>query len=187
MSQGRVRRTDKEMSRGDAEALLLRARLAYFATVGAEGDPYVVPNLFVYAERRIYLHTAHTPGHFRRNFDHVPRISFTVAETGEVFPYGAFACDTSISYASVIGIGRASLEEDAAAKARFFDRFLAKYAGTSWGRPEGFYPRLDQVTVYRIDPDWITGKCGPLPPLAAQWPQRNDTRSPGAIPPGGGG
>ena len=39
------------------------------------------------------------------------------------------------------------------------------------------------VTVYRIDPIRITGKKGPLPPLAEQWPARNRTKSPGVVPP----
>ena len=40
-------------------------------------------------------------------------------EYGAVYPYGEFQCDTSLSYASVVGWGIARVEEDAAAKARF--------------------------------------------------------------------
>ena len=69
------------------------------------------------------------------------------------------------------------------AKARFFDRFLAKYADATWDRPKGFYPRLDQVTVYRVTIERITGKIGPLPGVAQQWPAVNMTKSPGAVPP----
>src|SRR5574341_420349 len=52
MSRGVVRRQDLAMSAEDVEDLLRRAAVAHFATVGADGEPYVVPNLFVYAEHR---------------------------------------------------------------------------------------------------------------------------------------
>ncbi len=182
MSRGVVRRRDKEMSRGEAEELLQCARVAHFATVGADGEPYVVPNLFVYAEGKIYLHTSRT-GHFRDNVEQRPRACFEIAEMGEIFPYGEFECDTTASYASVIGFGPIRIEKDAAEKARFFDRFLAKYANPAWDRPKGFYPRLDEVTVYCIEPDEITGKRGALLPVGEQWPARNRTKSPGAVPP----
>jgi uncharacterized protein len=182
MSLGVVRRSDKEMSDADAEALLLRAPVAHFATVSADGDPYVVPNLFVYVERRLYLHTA-AAGHFRANIERHPRVSFEVAEMGEVFPYGAFLCDTSTSYASVVGVGAIRILPEPVDKARFFDRFLAKYADPAWGQAARFYPRLDQVTVFCIEPERLTGKRTPLPPLAERWPAANHTRSPGAVPP----
>lgn len=183
MSQGAVRRKDKEMAREEAEGLLDRARLAHFATVGADGQPYVIPNLFVHADGKIYLHTS-AGGHFNRNIEREPRISFEVAEMGTIYPYGEFECDTTVSYASVVGFGTVRVEADPSAKARFFDRFMAKYGDASWVRPKGFYPRLDQVTVYCIEPDRITGKKGPLPAVAAQWPAQNLTKSPGAKPPG---
>jgi uncharacterized protein len=182
MSQGVVRRKDKEMARDEVDALLARAFLAHFATVSASGDPYVVPNLFVYDAGRLQLHTA-ASGHFRTNVEHRPRISFELAEPGEVFPYGEFECDTSASFESVIGFGAIRIETDDAEKARFFDRFLAKYARPDWDRPKSFYPRLGEVTVYTIAIEQVTGKRSPLFPPAEQWPARNATRSPGAVPP----
>jgi uncharacterized protein len=182
MSDGGVRRQDKAMSRSDIEALLQSARVAHFATVGADGEPYVVPNLFVYAEGSIHLHTA-LAGHFRRNVEHRPRLSVAVTEPGEVYPYGAFACDITTSYASVIGLGAVAIETDAAAKSHFFDRFLAKYADARWNQPKSFYPRLDQVTVYRVELERVTGKRNQLLPMAERWPARNRTKSPGIVPP----
>jgi nitroimidazol reductase NimA-like FMN-containing flavoprotein (pyridoxamine 5'-phosphate oxidase superfamily) len=182
MSEGAIRRQDRVMSRANIEALLERARLAHFATVGADGEPYVVPNLFVYAEGCVFLHTA-LAGHFRRNIEHRPRLSMALTEPGEVYPYGEFACDTSTSYASVVAVGAVAIESDAAATSRFFDRFLGKYADARWDRPTSFYPRLDQVTVYRVALERVTGKRSELPAKAEQWPAQNRTKSPGAIPP----
>jgi nitroimidazol reductase NimA-like FMN-containing flavoprotein (pyridoxamine 5'-phosphate oxidase superfamily) len=184
MSRGVVRRQDKAMGEAEIEDLLARARLAHFATVGPNGDPYVVPNLFVWAERKVFLHTTRAAGHFRANVELCARVSFDIAEIGEIFPYGEFECDTSASYASLVGFGSIAIVAANEEKARFFDRFLAKYADPGWARPKGFYPRLDEVCVYAITPERITGKKGPLPAKAEQWPARNLTKSPGAVPRG---
>jgi hypothetical protein len=182
MSEGAIRRKDKEMPEAGARALLAQARLAHFATVGANGEPYILPNLFVYADGAIYLHTA-AGGHFRRNVEHAPCICVELAEMGTVYPYGEFECDTTVSYASVVVFGSVRIVPEPEAKALFFDRFLAKYGDAKWERPKGFYPRLDQVTVYRIEIERITGKGGPLPGTQEQWPAQNLTKSPGATPP----
>jgi hypothetical protein len=182
MSEGTVRRKDKEMPEAAARELLSRAKLAHFGTISASGDPYVVPNLFVYAEGAIWLHTSGA-GHFCTNVEHSPAISVEIAEMGEIFPYGEFECDTSASYASVVVFGKVMIVRESEAKALFFDRFLAKYADAAWVRPKGFYPRLDQVTVYHVAIERITGKRGPLPGAAQQWPAVNMTKSPGAVPP----
>jgi len=183
MSQSVIRRKDKEMSRDEVEFVLARSTLGHFATISLDGTPYVVPNLFVYAEGKIFTHTARAQGHFRRNIEHQPKICFETAEMGQVFPYGEFECDTTVSYASVIGFGTIRLQEGDAEKALFFDRFLAKYADPAWERPKGFYPRLGEVVVYCLELDQLTGKKGPLPAVSQQWPAQNLTKSPGAVPP----
>jgi nitroimidazol reductase NimA-like FMN-containing flavoprotein (pyridoxamine 5'-phosphate oxidase superfamily) len=183
MSQSVVRRKDKEMGRTDVDRFLGETALAHFATISADGEPYVVPNLFVYADGLIHLHTS-LGGHFRDNVTAWPRISFEVAEMGTVFPYGEFECDTSVSYISVVGFGTVRIDNEAAGKARFFDRFMAKYADPKLQRPKSFYPRLDMVTVYAIEIERMTGKRGPLLAVGDQWPSRNMTKSPGAVAPG---
>ncbi len=182
MSLGPVRRGDLVMSRAETEAALQNARVAHFATVGSDGDPYVIPNLFVYVGGRVYLHTAGS-GHFRRNVAAHPRVCFEISEFGQTYPYGEFECDSSASYLSVVGFGAIAIATEEAEKARFFDRFISKYGDPTWGRPRGFYPRLGEVTVYSIEPDQITGKRIRLPAVGEQWPARNRTRSPGAVPP----
>src|SRR6267378_729183 len=67
-------------------------------------------------------------------------------------------------------------------RAAFFDALLAKYGTGTPGRPKGVYPRLDEVTVYAIAVERITGKHCPLPPLAEQWPAKDRTKSPNARP-----
>jgi len=177
-----ITRSDLALGRDEAEAALQRFVVGHFATVDAAGDPYLVPNLYVYEAGLIRLHTA-ASGHFRHNMEARPRACFEAAEMGEVYPYGEFACDSSASYISVVARGSVRIETDRAAKSRFFDCFLAKSADPAWEQPGSFYPRIDRVTVYCLTLEQISGKRILLPLLAAQWPAVNRTKSPGAVPP----
>jgi uncharacterized protein len=182
VSQGTLRRQDKVMSRSATDRFLEQAAFAHFATVSANGDPYVMPNLFVYADGKIFSHTS-VAGHFRSNIVARPRACFEAAEIGTVFPYGEFECDSSVSYLSVIGFGPVSIEQDRTARILFFDRLMAKYSDPKLERPKGFYPRLDHITLYALTIEHVTGKHQPLPMVSEQWPTLNRTKSPGAVPP----
>jgi uncharacterized protein len=162
------------MTEDEVDRFLARTFCGRTATVGADGYPYVVPNLFVWRERRVYLHTAVYEGHFISNVRHCDRVSFEVDEPGEIYPYGHVECDTSVSYRSVVLFGRIAIVDDEAEKTRFYEAFLAKYAPPeSWGREKGSFPRLAATVVYVIVPELVTGKEGKLPPLADQWPNSN--------------
>jgi len=52
----------------------------------------------------------------------------------------------------------------------------------SWERPREFFPRLDQVTVYAITIDQMTGKETPLPPPQDRWPVADHTKTEDAVP-----
>jgi nitroimidazol reductase NimA-like FMN-containing flavoprotein (pyridoxamine 5'-phosphate oxidase superfamily) len=177
-----LRRQDKMLDRPAADRFLERTAVAHFATVSGNGDPYVVPNLFVYADGKIFCHTAPS-GHFRSNIEARPRVCFEASEIGTVFPYGEFECDSTVSYVSVVGFGQVRIEEDRAAKIQFFDRLMAKYSDPALDRPKGFYPRLDHITMYALTIEQITGKHLPLPMVSEQWPAVNRTKTPGAVPP----
>lgn len=182
MGKAIVRRQDKVMGRADIDHFLERTAVAHFASVSANGDPYVVPNLFIYADGKIFLHTS-LAGHFRSNIEARPRVCFEASEMGSVFPYGAFECDTSVSYLSVVGFCAVHIEDDQAEKIKFFDRLMSKYSDPKLDRPKGFYPRLDHITLYALAIEEITGKHQALPMVSEQWPAKNRTMSPGAFPP----
>jgi nitroimidazol reductase NimA-like FMN-containing flavoprotein (pyridoxamine 5'-phosphate oxidase superfamily) len=103
-----------------------------------------------------------------------------VDEGGEVFAYGRFECDSTVAYRSVIVFGRIRVIEDLPTKRRFCDGLMAKYAKKDWERPKGFYPRIDQITVYAIAIERMSGKETPLPGVAERWPAADHTKSPNA-------
>ncbi len=183
--RGQLRRTDKKMTVEEVDDFLTRAFCGRTATVGADGYPYVVPNLFTWLGGAIHLHTAMHEGHFIANVRHSDHVSFEVDEPGQIFPYGHVECDTSVSYRSVIIFGRIAILDDAAQKTRFYESFMAKYAPPgSWGREPGSFPRMGSTIVYAIAPEMVTGKQGILPAVSDQWPSRNLTGSPGWKPKG---
>lgn len=178
--RGVVRQPKEAMSQADVDALLAGAFCGRTATVGADGYPYISPNLFVWENGQVYLHTPRHQGHFRANIHHADRVSFEVDEAGEIFPYGHVECDTSVSYRSVIIFGRIRRVEDDAEKRAFFAAFMTKYASQdSWGREIGSFPRLAGPIVYAITPEMMTGKVSALPAISDRWPRQNNTLSPG--------
>ncbi len=148
-----VRRADKLMAEERARETLERGFYGRLATVGEDGWPYCEP-----------------------------RVCFEVDEAGEVFAYGRFECDSTVEYRSVIVFGRIRVVDDLATRWRFFDALMAKYAKKDWERPKGFYPRIDQITLYAITVERMSGKETPLPEAAQRWPAVDHTKSPNARP-----
>jgi uncharacterized protein len=180
----RMRRVDKLMTDDRARETLAGGFCGRLATVGADGWPYVVPLLYVWLDGEIWVHNARGPGHLRRNVDHEPRVCFEVDEAGDVFAYGRFECDTSIAYRSVIAFGTIRVVEDTARTTRFFTELMRKYGDAAWERPREFFPRLNEITLYAITIERLTGKETPLPEVSKRWPALDSTKSPRAVPPG---
>lgn len=177
-----VRRADKLMPEERIRAMIARGYAGRLATVGPDGWPYAVPLLYVWMNNEVWVHNTAAQGHLRANVGYATKVCFELDEPGEVFPYGRFACDTSVSYRSVILFGHIRIVDDREKKDVFFDALMEKYAGADWNRPKGFYPRIDQVTVYAIAIERMTGKETPLPIVENRWPAADHTRSPNAMP-----
>jgi nitroimidazol reductase NimA-like FMN-containing flavoprotein (pyridoxamine 5'-phosphate oxidase superfamily) len=180
----RVRRADLEMDEAGVRGLLERGFCGRLATVGADGWPYALPLLYVLMDQQIYMHNAQAPGHLRRNLDYDPRACLAIDEPGEVFGYGRYLCDTTISYASVLVFGTVRVVGDAAEKRRFCTALMDKYGVAIEGRPRDFFPRLEHIAVYAMRMERMSGKHISLPGSAARWPLQDRTKSPGASPPG---
>src|SRR3974390_2792485 len=171
MSQApQLRRTDKAMTDGRVEDVIRRGTCGRLATVSPDGWPYVVPLLYIWKKPVIYFHTAAVRGPLRENIDRDTRACFEIDETGQVFAYGRFECDTGTSYASVIAFGRIALVPPGEQRGWFFDELVKKYAPDINGRPKGFYPRLHQIEVFALTVERFTGKETLLPAVGQQWP-----------------
>ncbi len=177
-SPPQVRRTDRMMTDERACNVLAQGFCGRLATTGADGYPYCVPLLYVVMDGELWVHNTAARGHLRANVEHHAKVCFELDEPGQVFDYGRFECDSSVAYRSVVVFGTARVVTERTAKRRFCDALMAKYGKADSGRPKSFYPRLDQITVYAIAPERITGKELALPDVSEQWPARDMTRSP---------
>jgi nitroimidazol reductase NimA-like FMN-containing flavoprotein (pyridoxamine 5'-phosphate oxidase superfamily) len=182
----RMRRADKAMPEERASEMLENGFSGRLGTVGQDGWPYVVPLLYVWMDGQIYVHNSRARGHLRENVDHEPRVCFEVDEPGPAFAYRRFECDTSVAYLSVMAFGRVRVVEDREEKTRFCAALMRKYGDPTWDRPLAFFPRLDDITVYAIAIERLTGKETPLPDVSRRWPAMDQTRSPDATPPAAG-
>lgn len=179
-----LRRADRQMSEARVNEMLARGYCGRLATVGPDDAPYIVPLLYVLLDGQIYLHNTRARGHLRENLDRNPRVCFEIDEPGEVFAYGRFECDTAISYRSIVAFGTVRVVEDREEKARFCTALMEKYAPPRLPeRPKDFFPRLDHITVYAMTVERMSGKETPLPAVSEQWPARDRTKTPDAVPP----
>lgn len=156
--RGKLRQQIWAMPPEQTEEFLNQTVVVRVGTVDAEGYPYVVPQLFVYQQGKVWLHQTSASGHLRRNIEFNPKVCLEFDEYGDFFPYGATQCDTVVAYRSVIAFGTIRVVTDPTEKVAFFDQFMIKYAGASWGREEHTYPRLDPTAVYEVDIEKLTGK-----------------------------
>ena len=177
-----VRRADKVMSEQRSLETLKRGFSGRLATVGEDGYPYCVPLLYLWIDGQVYVHTTSARGHLRANVEREPRVCFEIDEPDEVFDYGRFECDSGLAYRSVILFGKLRMVEDRATKQRFCEALMAKYGKPDTGRPKGFFPRIDIITVYAISVDRMTGKEQALPAVWQQWPAQDMTKTPNARP-----
>ena len=177
-----VRRPDLTMDEARTQALLVHGFCGRLATVGIDGAPYCTTMLYIWMDGLIHMHGTRASGHLRSNIDHEARVCFAIDQPGRVFDYGRFECDSGLAYRSVILFGKIRIAEDRAAKQRFCEALMAKYGKPDTGRPKGFFPRIDIITVYAISVDRMTGKEMALPALSEQWPAQDRTKTPDARP-----
>jgi len=107
-------------------ALLARALYGFTATA-VDNQPFQHTSLFWYddATRRIYFHGA-LQGRMMANVRANPRVCFTVAEMGRLFP-AATAMDFGNEYTSAVVFGQARLVESEPEKQHALQGLLNKY------------------------------------------------------------
>ena len=152
----------KDRAKDDAwiRAYLKRVPFGMLATA-FEGQPFLKPTLFVYAEAEnaIYIHGA-LVGRMRTNVEHNPRVSFSIAEMGRLLPADT-AMEVGVEYASVVVFGKAEVIADASQAKHGLQLLLDRYfphlkPGVDYR--EIIPQELDITAVYRIKIDSWSGK-----------------------------
>lgn len=150
-----MRRTDRELERGECLAFLREAEYGVLATVGSDGQPYGVPLSFWIDSEALYFHCTRK-GYKLDNLAVNPRVSFTVAgNTRPVYDKGF-----TTRYTSVIVFGAAREVLDDTKKAEVLRALAEKYLPAHHDRVEDTITRLlSHTAVYAVDMETVTGKA----------------------------
>lgn len=98
-----MRRSDKELAREDAVAIMEKATNGVLAVDGDEGYPFAVPISFVYEEDKIAFHCA-MEGQKVDAIKKNPKVSFCVVDTDDIIPE-----KFTTRFKSAIAFGKARL------------------------------------------------------------------------------
>lgn len=90
--------------------LLARAEVGQLATVGPDGNPYVIPVCFFYEDGHIYFHCA-LKGKKLDNLRSKPSVCFSVFEVLDMGVSADKPCNSWAYYRSVVASGKARILE----------------------------------------------------------------------------
>ncbi|MBO7552877.1 MAG: NimIJ family nitroimidazole resistance protein [Bacteroidaceae bacterium] len=148
-----MRRKRQQLSEADSVAILKKATSGTLALLGDNGYPYAVPISYVYAEGKLYFHSAMS-GHKVDAIRNCDKASFCVIDRDNVQPkkYTTF-------YRSVIAFGRIHIIEDEAEKLKtaymLGNRYNPNQDDTLQKEIEN---GLSRMLAIRFDIEHLTGK-----------------------------
>ena len=153
-----MRRKDKEViDPQKIEAIIESASILRIALFD-DFYPYVVPVNFGYHEGRLYFHSA-SEG---KKIDLIRRNNRVCFETESEWRLirGDVPCKWSMSYASVIGFGRACFIEDPEEKMKGLAVIFRHYSDDPFEIPD---TSLARISVIEIEVESVTGKIAGKP------------------------
>ncbi len=126
MEQFRPMRRIRQLLPDDEAVKILRdATAGVLAVCGDGGYPYAVPVSYVYADGKIFFHSA-LQGHKIDAIRSNPKVSFCVIDKDDIKPQ-----EFTTYFRSVIAFGKARIIEDDAEKMAALRRLAARYSDSS--------------------------------------------------------
>ena len=148
-----MRRSKQLLPREVAVEILERNTSGVLALSGDEGYPYAVPMSYVYADGKIYFHSAKN-GHKIDAIQRNEKASFCVIDQDQIVPekYTTF-------FRSVIVFGRLRLVEDMEEMRRIAATLAMKYsADFKEGIPKEINASIRNMAILELTIDHITAK-----------------------------
>ena len=148
-----MRRSKQRLPREVAVEILERNTSGVLALSGDEGYPYAVPMSYVYADGKIYFHSAKN-GHKIDAIQRNEKASFCVIDQDQIIPekYTTF-------FRSAIVFGRLRLVEDMEEMRRIAAALAMKYsADFKEGIPKEINASIRNMAVLELTIDHITAK-----------------------------
>jgi len=149
-----MRRSKQQMSEDAANKILQSATSGVLSLLGDDGYPYGVPISYVYADGKLYFHSART-GHKVDAIRQNAKASFTVVVQDDIVPE-----KYTTLYRSVIAFGSVHIAEDEAERVRGVQLLAEEYnpgaSETDWRKEMADCPSF---IVLVMDIAHITGKA----------------------------
>ncbi|WP_069998470.1 pyridoxamine 5'-phosphate oxidase family protein [Cellulosilyticum sp. I15G10I2] len=141
-----MRRSEKEVKDlSEIEAVLKRAAICRLG-FSLENIPYIVPMNFGYKDNCLYFHSA-KEGKKIDIISKNPNVCFEIEEDTELV-IKDLACNCSMKYISIIGLGKVSLVEDPLDKKEALDIIMRQYTDN---KSYAYSPKqIEAVTIFKV-------------------------------------
>ena len=137
--------------------IIKKCEVCYMALADQKGLPYIVPMNFGYSEGYIYLHGAKT-GKKINILQQNSNVALNFSTDFELrYQSENVACSYGMKYRSVNVEGKIEFIEDKEEKVKALDIIMAQYSDREFKYND---PALDNVAVYRVSTECMTGRKG---------------------------
>lgn len=151
----KMRLKKQQLSEEEAIKILESGEFGVLSTAGLNGYPYGVPLNYIYADGKIYIHSAVT-GSKLKCFENDSRVSFCVVGKADLVQE-----DVNTLFESVILFGKISEITDQEARMDVFEKFIRILCPDFVsGGMEYIKENQAGARVYAIDIEYMTGKRG---------------------------
>lgn len=149
----KMRRFRQQLTKSECDAILTTATSGTLALLGDNGYPYAVPISYVYADGKLYFHSAKT-GHKVDAVRGCEKASFCVIAADDVHP-----SEFTTYFRSVIAFGKIQIVESEDERIYAASLLGDKYnPGDDSGLQKELEKGLSHMLVLRFDIDHLTGK-----------------------------
>lgn len=148
-----MRRFRQQLTQSECEAILSNATSGTLALLGDNGYPYAVPISYVYADGKLYFHSART-GHKVDAISQYDKASFCVIAADDVHP-----SEFTTYFRSVIAFGKIQIIESESERMSAASLLGTRYnPGDDVGLHKELEKGLSHMLILRLDIEHLTGK-----------------------------
>ncbi len=148
-----MRRFKQQLPEEAAIEVLEKANTGILAVLGDDDYPYTVPMNYIYADGKIYFHSA-TKGHKNDAIKKHDKASFCVVNKDDVVPE-----KYSTNYRSVVAFGKIRLVEDKEEIRRITTMLTMKYCSDfAEDIPKRIDAVINNLAVIEMEIEHVTGK-----------------------------
>ena len=146
---------EDKLTKEETADILNKEPIGHLA-LASNDQPYIVPLNFLYRDGQIFFHCRKSG----RKVDYIAsngRACFQVGAYGDLIR-GENPCKFNYNFKSVLIEGSISEIEDQVTKVEVLEAIIEKYAGSAFGRGKMLPESIDNVKVFAIKPEVISGK-----------------------------